>query len=350
MKRQFIIHKQFVFILVACLLCPVFQDISLGQEFGKIYWMEDNRIRRANLDGTSVEDVIPNMPNVTDIALDLRNKKIYWVNASKAKIERANFDGSNIESIITGFAMPPQGGRMQIRCGNRKCEGTAIPDGQKPIKLKHEQLIRPYSIALDVGANKIYWGNWHIDIIQRANLDGSEMEDLTIDQRIKLHFTEWISPLNLALDIDAGKMYWTDGKRGRVGRANLDGTKIKYLITDRRTPYGLVLDLKNQYVYWTNSTKGKIQRIAFKGIQVKDVVKGLRHPMDIVIDQRFGKMYWINQGSGTIQQANLDGSDVITIVTGLIFPTSIALDTGVTYDVTPEISKLTTTWANVKAE
>ena len=33
------------------------------------------KIRRANLDGTAVEDVLTKMPFVTDIALDLRHRK-----------------------------------------------------------------------------------------------------------------------------------------------------------------------------------------------------------------------------------------------------------------------------------
>ena len=353
MKNQISTPKQIMFTLVVVLLTCIIQGVSYGQENGKIYWMESGKIRRANLDRTAVEDVLTKMPFVTDIALDLRHRKLYWVNASTAEIQRANLDGSNIESIVTGYNLPPEGGGMRIRCSNLKCEGTAFPDGGTPVELSHEQLNKPYSISLDADANKIYWGNWHIDIIQRANLDGSEMEDLTVEQRMILDFKQWISPLSMELDIDAGKMYWTDGKRGKIGRANLDGSEIEYIMTDMRTPYGLALDLHARQMSWTNSVTGAIQRASLNGNNVEDVVTGLRSPRDIVLDPRSDKMYWINQGAGKIQRANLDGTNVTNILTGLIFPTSIALDTSETYNVTdvaPDTNKLTTTWANVKVQ
>ena len=168
----------FFIILICLLLTNAIQGICYGQENSKIYWMEKVGIRRANLDGSNVEDVKMMTHFKTDMALDSLKQKIYWVNSSTAQIQRANLDGTNVESIITGYTLPPEGGGMSIRCENLTCQGTASPDGGTTIQLSHEQLNRPYSITIDTNANKIYWSNWHIDIIQRSNLDGTEIEDL----------------------------------------------------------------------------------------------------------------------------------------------------------------------------
>lgn len=352
MKRRFIIHKQFVFILVACLLCPAFQDISSGQEFGKIYWMEKDGIRRANLDGSNVEDVKMMAHFKTDMALDSLKQKIYWVNSSTAQIQRANLDGTNVESIITGYTLPPEGGGMSIRCENLKCQGTASPDGGPTIQLSHQQLNKPYSLTIDTNANKIYWSNWHIDIIQRSNLDGTEIEDLTIQQRMIRDFKQWISPLNIALDIDEGMMYWTDGIRGKIGRANLDGTNIEYLFTDIQMPYGIALDLQARQIYWSNTQTGTIHRASMNGENAEVLVTGLVFPSDIDIDTHTKMLYWINKNPGKIQRSNLDGTNVTDVVTGLIFPIDVALDIREEQsltDVTPDSDKLTTVWANVKS-
>ena len=117
-------------------------------ELGKIYWADEssNKIQRANLDGSEVEDLVtgPRNSDFEDIALDVGRGKMYWKDNSRPyKIQRANLDGSEVEDLITG-------------------SGYAGYEG---------------GLALDVGRGKIYWTNGRSKI-QRANLDGSEVEDL----------------------------------------------------------------------------------------------------------------------------------------------------------------------------
>ena len=363
MKNQVLTQKWMVSIFVVVLLTPIVQSISYGQGRGKIYWTEYNSdtkmgvIRRSNLNGNAAEDVITDTPPIVDIALDLRNRKIYWSENYTAKIQRANLDGSNIENIVTGYDLPPQGGRMSIRCRNRKCEGTATPKDGAPINLTHEQLIDPNCIAIDTDAKKINWGNGHLDIFQRANFDGSDIEDLTIEERILLFdikMKQWLHPLNIELDLEAGKIYWTDAYGSKIQRANLDGSDAEDLVTDMRTAYGLALDLSERKMYWTNTVTGKIQRAFLNGNKVEDLVTGLRFPSDIVLDLRARKMYWIDidedTKTGKIQRANLDGSNVRDILTGLAYPFDIALDPNGFYDVIPNTSMLTTTWGKMKIQ
>lgn len=357
MKNRVLMQKWIVLIFVGVLLFSVVQEICYGQGRGKIYWTEIDKIRRANLDGSAIEDILTEIPPATDIALDLRNRKMYWAENFTAKIQRSNLDGSNIENIVTGYDLPPEGGKMNIRCRNRKCEGTAIPKGGAPIELTHEQLIDPNCLAIDTDASKVYWGNGHLKIFQRSNFDGSDIEDLTIEERvlpIDAKMKQFIRPLNMALDLEAGKIYWTDADGSKIQRANLDGSNAKNLVTGIRMARGLALDLGARQMYWTNTGTGKIQRASLKGNRVKDLVTGLRYPADIVLDLHSRKMYWIdideNTEIGKIQRANLDGSNVTDVLTGLDFPFDIALDTDGFYDVTPDTNKVTTTWANVKIQ
>ena len=354
MKNRVLTQKWIVLIFVGVLLFSVVQEICYGQGRGKIYWTEIDKIRRANLDGSAIEDILTEIP-ATDIALDLRNRKMYWAENFTAKIQRSNLDGSNIENIVTGYHLPPGGGKMNIRCWNRKCEGTAIPKGGAPIVLTHEQLIDPNCIAIDTDASKVYWGNEHLKIFQRSNFDGSDIEDLTIEERIlpiDAKMKQLIHPLNIALDLEAGKIYWTE--LDKIRRANLDGSNAEDLVTETRMARGLALDLGARQMYWTNTGTGKIRRASLKGNRVKDLVTGLRYPADIVLDLYSRKMYWIdidvNTEIGKIQRANLDGSNVTDVLTGLDFPFDIALDTDGFYDVTPDTNKVTTTWANVKIQ
>ena len=64
----------------------------------------------------------------------------------------------------------------------------------------------------------MYWTDLDTKKIQRANLDGSNVQDLvTRTQGLSL-------PGGIALDIAGGKMYWVDFGTEKIQRANLDGS------------------------------------------------------------------------------------------------------------------------------
>ena len=49
-----------------------------------------------------------------------------------------------------------------------------------------------------------------------------------------------------AYDANLGKIYWTDSGTDKVQRANLDGSNIEDLVTEGlRTPTSIALDLEN---------------------------------------------------------------------------------------------------------
>ena len=175
------------------------------------------------------------------------------------------------------------------------------------------------TLALDMASGKMYWIDLGPAKIQRANLDGSNVEDLV---------TGLESPIGLALDIAGGKMYWTDRDLGKIQRANLDGSNVEDLITTGILhPLGLALDIAGGKMYWTDLLTGKIQRANLDGSNVEDLVTGWA-PIGLALDIAGGKMYWSesDRDTGKIQRANLDGSNVEDLVTGLESPIGLALD------------------------
>ena len=259
--------------------------IAIGQPV-KMYWIDEgtNKIRRANLDGSQVEDVLARLPDPYGIAMDVAAGKIYWTDQETDRIQRANLDGSEVEDIVTS--------------------GLAGPAGT----------------ALDVTAGKIYWTDIFSEAIKRANLDGSEVEVLVTSG---LDY-----PYGIALNVAVGKMYWTDRGRDRIQRANLDGSEVEVLVTSGLgSPYGIALDVAAGKMYWTDAGTDKIQRANLDGSVVEDLVtSGLQFPFGIALDVAAGKMYWTDAGTDKIQRANLDGSGVEDLVTGLNNPYTIALE------------------------
>jgi hypothetical protein len=182
--------------------------ITLDLAAGKMYWTESGtsqqyyKLRRANLDGSDVEDVIPTsmLTRPAGIALDLSSGKVYWAEGAlgdaSGKIRRADLDGMNIENLVTVG-------------------------------------VNTFGLELDVAGSKMYWTNNNEGQLWRANIDGASPELLA---------SGLDNPLGLALDLFNGKIYYAEHHAGIIKTANLDGTDITdFLITDRFEVQGLAL-------------------------------------------------------------------------------------------------------------
>ena len=362
--------------LITGLETPV--GIALDGDGGKIYWTDRDAgvVQRANLDGSNVETLITGVRGSEGIALDVIGGKICWADAGSdvpgtGKIQRANLDGSNIETLITGLETPvgialdgdrgkiywTDAGSVDALTGDKipgtgavqraNLDGSNIETIVTELKAPNTlarivlsgRVVAPFGIALDMDGGKIYWMNEFRGMlprakIQRANLDGSNIETLV---------TRLISPFGITLDGDGGKIYWTDAN-GTIQRANLDGSNIKTLVPGVLgvASLGIALDLAEGRMYWTDvnespSGTGAIQRANLDGSNIETLVTELETPVGIALDGNGGKMYWTNAGSvdvfgnkipgtGAIQRANLDGSNIETLVTEQEAPFGIALD------------------------
>ena len=354
MRNLVAARKCLVFLLAAVLLTVSIHNTSYGQGKNKIYWTEvewrtqTSKIRRAHLDGSYVKDIVTGLKGPRTIALDMLRRRVYWTDEGMRKIQRADLTGRNVKDIIVGFRFPSGGGSISIRCHDGKCTGVASPWKGGEMWLSHDLLIYPTSLALDVQRKKMYWINEMLDHIQRANLDGSDVEDLVT----------WAFSNALTLDRNRGKIYWTDYSMNVIRRANLDGSNVENIVTTMGSPISLALDVARGKIYWTLWVRGfdgprTIQRANLNGSHIEYILTSPDKLMSLTLDPVGGKIYWIASASdthiGKIQRSNLDGSDIENIITELNNPWSIALDFPGAH-VTPSIDKLTTTWAKVKVE
>ena len=199
-------------------------------------------LNRANLDGSAVEKgIMTNLGSVRALALDKPAGKIYWashIDPSRAggvrKIQRANLDGSNIEDLISagqgffsGIALDPKAGKMYWTDIDFEIDSSSIwranLDGSDIEELVSSGITdAPTSIELDIACGKMYWIDGSAEKIQRASLDGSDIENIK----------SLNNPIDFALDLGSGHMYWIDGGNvGIIQRANLDGSNVTDLLT-----------------------------------------------------------------------------------------------------------------------
>ena len=228
-------------------------------------------IVRANLDGTGLE-TIQTFPggSVFSTKIDPLEGKIYFWDFATKQFHRIPLGGGPLENIWTGdtqqWTFDPAGDRIYTECAGL----TNICAFDLAAPTTNVKLVSPASVAaleVDLFQRKIYWSDVSTTMdrqIRRANLDGSLAENvigtqtfapeaLIVDgQRQKLYYwaTSDIVEIDLvtrtqrtlinvpqagvsgvALDVRAGKIYWSESTGGRIARANLDGSAMEPVLT-----------------------------------------------------------------------------------------------------------------------
>ena len=171
----------------------------------------------------------------------------------------------------------------------------------------------------------IYWIDEKKGTLHR--LTGTTVEHLS-------PYTDRVT--SLAVDTANGKLYWTNkrnyqknDKRGRIQRANLNGTSARIRKDLTHVPQGIALDVESSKIYLTDAS-GRIQQLNFDGSNFQpNFITGLNSPKAIEIDKEGGQLYWTEPDS--IWRANLNGNNREEFVPNLGELGSIAIAGGKIY-------------------
>jgi DNA-binding beta-propeller fold protein YncE len=118
------------------------------------------------------------------------------------------------------------------------------------------------------------------------------------------------------------RLFFLDIRGGRVLSANPDGSDPKVLIDGHRNlPDGIALDIEAGHIYWSNMGRaadddGSVMRADLDGGNVTTIVPrgGTFTAKQLKLDKKNGKLYWSDREGMRIQRANLDGSRVETLI------------------------------------
>lgn len=161
----------------------------------------------------------------------------------------------------------------------------------------------PRGIALDLPAGKVYWTQIVDDGVSfpdgqllRANLDLSGIETLA---------TGFATVLGVAVDRAAGKVYWSGSDT--IRRANLDGSDAELFHDPSEGGVGhLVIDAIGGRLYWMDGSPGQAGRILGIGLDGDDagveqdglVDAGGRNGDLLVLDRVAGQLFRVDPVRG----------------------------------------------------
>ncbi len=234
--------------------------LAVDAPHGKIYWTNMNEgtdqgsLQRADLDGSHVEYVIKpgGAHTPKQLQIDAVHSRLYWCNRDGFTIARAHLDGTQPELLITGGLQNPVGMALDLENSLfyfsdknaqtiQRAQMNAAPGtltGRKDIETLFSGLARPIDLALDLEQDKIYWTDRDEGTVHRAPIEIPAGKTAANRGDIETLVKGLNTPIGMALDLKAGKLYWTEGGNGAVGRANLDGTGKETLVPGKAGSFG----------------------------------------------------------------------------------------------------------------
>lgn len=246
----------------------------------------------AELDGGDAEEVysIGSYQGAQGLAVNDADGRIYWTDfqGTAHGVRSCRMDGTDVRTVVQGRG-------------------------------------RPFGIAVDPVAQKVYWADLEWDQICRSGLDGGNVEVLLSEGVNDVGF--------IALDVPGSKMYWTVWG-GRIMRADLDGSDVETLIpSGLERPIGIALDLQNEKMYFCEDSGDRIGRANLDGTNVETVLTGVSSPTGIALDLEQQTMYWTQWyddpndtfSVGSVRRAGMDGTDVEILAPSMYHPCGIGI-------------------------
>ncbi|XP_036017162.1 low-density lipoprotein receptor-related protein 4 isoform X1 [Mus musculus] len=158
------------------------------------------------------------------------------------------------------------------------------------------------SLDYDSVHGKVYYTDVFLDVIRRADLNGSNMETV-IGHGLK-------TTDGLAVDWVARNLYWTDTGRNTIEASRLDGSCRKVLINNSLDePRAIAVFPRKGYLFWTDwGHIAKIERANLDGSERKVLINtDLGWPNGLTLDYDTRRIYWVDAHLDRIESADLNG-------------------------------------------
>ena len=281
-----------------------------------IYWTENGSgtgpmIRRATLDGSTVENLVTNsdtsLINPFGIAIDPDAGLLYWSDLGTNDIKSANLDGSNIQTVYSSSQVSSvfdldfdahSGQLYWIEIGSTKAVKRGNADGTGTIEsLVTGGLVNPRGLGVDVAGNTLFLseGSTGSDHITSANLNGAA--------------SSFISPVLSPVDIDVysdggTRLVWADSFSGTISTATTSATDFQSVVSGEASLgefTGLALAPDSDILYWTirGDGTGRIRSRSLDGTgSVTEILGGLGDPRFLVVGPDATAELSVSSGDG----------------------------------------------------
>jgi len=288
------------------------------------------KIQKINLNDKEVKDIVASNNRIADpklVHIPKNSNEIYWSNSYGLDLNRTRPFGRTTQTdteilfehhIPTNdYAFDIDGAQIFWVNNEGLYKGNITTRTQEQVVSQQRDFSITYNIIIDTLAGKFYWITGLTGKIQRANLDGSELEDIVAESgRIT----------SMCLDFTHQRIYWTNLHNEKIQAINVDGSDKTTIAEEVSLLSPLQLDEVTEKLYWLDVTEEAVIRVNTNGQNRQLTATNLISPNLLKIVPKLNKMFWVDYGINAIYKANLDGSNKEVITDEIYNPSELVLD------------------------
>ncbi|MFH4978606.1 hypothetical protein AB6A40_005315 [Gnathostoma spinigerum] len=234
-----------------------------------ILFANKHYIRRLTLDGERYELIARGFDNVISMDVDMKERKAYLVDSGKLRLYRVGIDDldkpiSSYEVVLRhnvfgteGIAVDWVGRKLYLLNRQDRSIRVCELDGRFCKTLIRDRITQPKAIVVHPGKGYIYFTEWSLQpYIGRMSMEGApQMTDPIV--KLAEHDLGW--PNALAIDFYADKLFWGDAHLNEIGFMNLDGG-ARHRIPAKRTSHVSSMAVFDDFLFWSDWNLREILR------------------------------------------------------------------------------------------
>jgi len=216
---------------------------------------------------------------------DPANGKLYYTDDSNGLLMRANLDGSSIEEIAAGFNSPRDvalneaGDKAYV--ADRGADAIYVVDiatGTSEVLYNTSNGLGELPVAIDYYDGELYITCVEIgfETVWKADASGSGIDNI-------IGFGAGGYGYGLGLDKVNEKIYFDNQEDGVIMRADLDGSNVEVVVEKVGRVYGIAIDGVNGVLYFADNGDGLIKKTDLDGDGLVAVSLELEDPLGIFI-------------------------------------------------------------------
>uniref|UniRef100_A0A3B3Q1Q7 Low density lipoprotein receptor-related protein 6 n=1 Tax=Paramormyrops kingsleyae TaxID=1676925 RepID=A0A3B3Q1Q7_9TELE len=235
-----------------------------------LLFSQKTAISRMVMDEQQSPDIIlplHSLRNVRAVDYDPLHKHIYWIDGKQNVIRRAQEDGNQSMTVVSSSSGSPnlllQPFDLSIDIYSRYIYWTSEvtnvinvtgTDGRRVGVVLRGDHDKPRAVVVNPERGYMYFTNLQerSPRIERAALDGTERE--------VLFFTGLGKPVALAVDNEAGRLFWVDSDLRRIEGSDLSGAN-RVVIEDSNILQPVGLTVFGSHLYWIDRQQQMIERV-----------------------------------------------------------------------------------------
>jgi len=237
-------------------------------------------IRKTDVDAIVITTIIGEpegeVAYAADVAVDHTLEHVYYSVFPENKIQRADLDGTNTVDIITGLVSP-----VGLWLGAAHIYLTELSTGELSRYTKaggsrtvlSSSLNNPTALVHDNTISKFFVAD--LNDIVRFNENGT-------GKFVTYTSAEIVS--DISIDETNQHVYWTEFSAGTIRRVNYDGTGVTDILTDLPGPFGIEVDEDNTRLLWTITDPPRIMSSDYDGSNLAVFVDGQEYPLTAVVE------------------------------------------------------------------